>query len=198
MKKWNLKLLYLLSLGAPCLLVIAGPVGASPTAPTPTIDSALPFDESLDVDEIEPPEFNWSAPNQVQLSLDVQCLASDCYVFVPFFLSTSNTDYLTVSLDGYSSDTSVTGEVVIPWAGDPEWTVNGSNQIVMTPFNVPMSGSEIMGEFEIDNMAVDDIVNMDDPLTITANSGAVPEPASALLLVGGIALVEFLRRKSRA
>jgi hypothetical protein len=201
MKKWNLKLLYLLSLGALCLLVTTGPAGAT-VSNSPMFESALVQDVNAPLMNVmQFPNFEWSASDQeVDLTLQMQCTGTGCSADVSFWLLALNTDYITVALNGTSSDTGASGYVEFAGGAEQSWTVDGDGDLVMEPFNVPVAqGGSINGDFVISELAPGAYLSMLDPLDITANSGsAVPEPASALLLVGGIAFVEFLRRKSRA
>jgi hypothetical protein len=202
MKKWNLKLLYLLSLGALCLWVTAGPVGASVYL-VPTIDCDSIGDygfNDITVVNNDDPQFVRLAPNEVELTLEVQCGdGGGCSGDVPIWVLGDNVGYFLVTLDGASTG-SASGTMNLGSVTEP-WSVGlGGGTIPAVSFDVPGNGlgnyTSLDGDLHISSMAANSILNFMDPPIITGN--AIPEPGSMALLIGGIALVEFLRRKSRA
>jgi hypothetical protein len=64
----------------------------------------------------------------------------------------------------------------------------------MAPFLVSLGPGPYFGQFNVNSLAPGQSINLGNA---SLDFFVEPEPGSAFLMIGGIALVEFLRRKSR-
>ena len=194
--KRNLKLLYFLTLGTLCLCLTAGPAGATTVVSGPQI-----FGETIQEDSdggnstwTTAPAWEPSSGTALKMDGTVSC-GGPCQAWVDFSFGVTGATPIAVTLGGTSTDGLATGFVFFnpPLNGVEDWSVVGGN-ILMTPFIIQIPGSNTYsGELFItmERGAVVDLGHESLDFTIE------PEPSSALLLCGGLALVEFLRRKIR-
>jgi hypothetical protein len=213
--KRNLKLLYLLTLGALCLYVTTGSAVAVPipTGPISSTEASLITAEGI-LNASVGPYFSPSSGTTVDLDLNVSCQAGggDCQATVDFDFNVSGPGRLTFELGGTSDDPDATGGLLFPVSAplpdliltlfrpvlNPTWEVDEGGQLEMTPtpFSVYVPGADrYYGQFTI-NLAEGRSLFMA-PRSLDVTFSAVPEPGSALLLGAGIAFVAFLRRKIR-
>ena len=204
----NLKLLYILTLGLLCLYVTTGPAVATSAGP-PQIRNATAnaignFQEvpggytNLFWNE---PYFSGISNNDIipatnlLLFTAVTCegpQGTSCSSHMSFSFDVSGSGTMWLSLIGSSDDGGANGNLSFNGITEPWYVDSGS--LVMTPFSLQVGWGHYSGDFSITSLAAGH--SLDLPIAFETGSG-VPEPASALLLIGGIAVVEFLRRKSR-
>jgi hypothetical protein len=196
--KRHLKLLYFLTLGTLCLCLTAGPAGATTVVSGPQITNATIFGvQGGGGTWTTAPAWNSSSGTVLKLDGALSCPAGggECFAGVQFGFAVTGATPIAITLGGTSTDPSAHGRVFFndPQNSTEVWVVrNGS--ISMTPFILQIPGSGgYHGELDIDL----------DPGTVldlgheSLDFTIEPEPSSALLLCGGLALVEFLRRKIR-
>jgi hypothetical protein len=213
--KLNYKLLYLFTLAALCLYMVTAPAQASSVVSSPYITSAWTDVASSTGDPtISAGSFNTSDPYHVKLdNVDVECPeTASCMVDIQFYIigmSFPATPLVfVVSLTGSSSDPGAYGVVSIDDPGvQANWHTGGAGDLplVLDPLSFSVTPNylgnfEVQGHFIISSLPAGGEVSWGlSSLDFNASDASgVPEPASALLLVGGLALVEFLRRKARA
>ena len=196
--KRNLKLLYFLTLGALCLCLTAVPAGAVTVVSGPQISGGKIRSYLLDGKN---PTWTtapaWAPSSGTVLKMDgtVSCGAGGgpCGFEVDFWFTVTGATPLMVTLGGTSTDRGANGSVDLDILEGPSWTVRGGS-ISMTPFILQIPGSNRYSGVLSILMAPGTVVDMGgESLDFTIE----PEPGSALLLCGGLALVEFLRRKIR-
>ncbi len=206
----NLKLLYILTLGLLGLYVTTGPAVAVSIGPSlPQIFNASA--NGIDHVEFFPgvgaanllwngPYFNGVSNNEIPpdgslyLYTTADCdgpAGTFCSAHLPFEFDVSGTGSITLSLIGSSNDNLANGNLSFDGITEP-WHVEGGI-LAMTAFTAYVNSGHYSGDFAITSLAGGSYLD----LPIVFEAGAAPEPASALLLIGGFAVVEFLRRKSR-
>jgi hypothetical protein len=202
--KRHLKLLYFLTLGTLCLCLTAGPAGATTVVSGPQIvgKTIQEFSPGGNVNWTTAPAWDSSSRSVLKMDGTVSCGAGGgvCSAEVDFWFSVSGATPLTVTLGGTSTDPGAFGSVSLedPLNISEGWFVVGDSRggsISMTPFIIQIPvGYLYSGELFI-LMQPGTVVDLgDESLDLTVGT---PEPGSALLLCGGLALVEFLRRKIR-
>ena len=196
--KRNLKLLYFLTLGTLCLCLTAGPAGATTVVSGPQIYGETIQEEPAGGNSTwtTAPAWEELTPGTVlKMDGEVSCGAGGgvCLVQVEFFFGVTGATPITVTLGGTSTDPGANGSVQFPLNIIESWHVSGGS-ISMTPFILQIPGSnENYGELLI-TLAPGTVVDLGHE---SLDFIVEPEPGSALLLCGGLALVEFLRRKIR-
>ena len=199
--KRNLKLLYFLTLGALCLCLTAVPAGAVTVVSGPQISGGKIRSYLLDGKN---PTWTtapaWAPSSGTVLKMDgtVSCGAGGgpCGFEVDFWFTVTGATPLMVTLGGTSTDRGANGTVAFgsPLNIDKGWGVSGGS-ISMTPFILQLPGSNRYSGVLSILMAPGTVVDLGhESLDLTIGT---PEPGSAVLLCGGLALVEFLRRKIR-
>jgi hypothetical protein len=196
--KRNLKLLYFLTLGTLCLCLSAVPAGATTVVSGPQILGGTIQTFPLVGNATWTTAPAWEPTSGTMLKMDgtLSCPAEggECGAWVNFGFTVTGTTPIAVTLGGTSTDRGANGSVSMGLLGIVEyWNVSGGS-ISMTPFILQIPGSNsYSGELSI-LMAPGTVVDLGhESLDFTIE----PEPGSALLLCGGLALVEFLRRKIR-
>jgi len=200
--KRNLKLLYFLTLGALCLCLTAVPAGAVTVVSGPELfgDAIVtsPFFFAGNPTWTTTPAWAPSSGTVLKMDGKVSCGAGGeaCKAELDFYFTVTGATPITVTLGGASTDPLAHGVVAFnpPLNILEDWGVSGGS-ISMTPFIVQIPGpNEYSGVLDI-FMAPGTVVDLGgESLDFTVGT---PEPGSALLLCGGLALVEFLRRKIR-
>ena len=201
--KLNLKLLYFLTLGALCLYVTSGPASATSVVGSAPLLVNLGIVSGTSTGD-DGTQLDWTGVAweelygyTVHLDATATCQGAagqSCAGTVGFSFAAFSPGRITVSLVGTSDDSGAEGTADLYGTTQP-WSISGGN-ISMTPFlvNVPGSFGAYFGHFDIASLAAGHSLEL--PIDLGSGS-SVPEPGSALLLVGGIGLVEFLRRKIR-
>lgn len=205
MPKWILRLIYGLTLGALCLHLTTGTAVADAFIQVVQIrDSSLELTDLTEFVLLNNPAIQVTNPNVAELTLGVRCdLSTPCTGWVSFIMLARYVDLVSVTLDGSSSDTNASGYVDVE-GNQQSWNVNGDGRLTMGPLNFSQTSDSsrwvtVDGMFAIQNLAPGASLSVSDPLTITVlEEGQTPEPGSAFLLIGGLAVVGFLRRKSRS
>ena len=199
--KRNLKLLYFLTLGTLCLCLTPGPAGATTVVSGPQISGETIREDSAGGNSTwtTAPAWEELTPGTV-LKMDgtVSCGAGGgpCGFEVDFWFTVTGATPLMVTLGGTSTDRGANGTVAFgsPLNIDKGWGVSGGS-ISMTPFILQIPGSNRYSGVLSILMAPGTVVDLGhESLDLTIGT---PEPGSAVLLCGGLALVEFLRRKIR-
>ena len=206
--------LYALSLLAMGIYVVTGPALAVPigcTIGSPTIVSTgTTIGCTLGSAFVESGSWNVIDPYTVALEdVSISCpagLSGGCSTSLGFHFGGENyfsPFYLFVHLTGTSTDPGANGTASTSSSGYAYWTVSGNNlQMERLPIPItPDSGGHfwVEGQFSVYSLANGTNIQWGKTsLDFDRTDDAVPEPASALILVGGLAWLEFLRRKRRA
>jgi hypothetical protein len=220
---FKLKALYALSLLALCIYIVSGPalagtigstVGCGGYDPTiPSTDTSVTVTSGIG--SAVPGSIHVTDPYTVALeNVSFSCDPSSqsaCSARLDFwFFGTGYSDpfQLWVHLTGTSTDPGAYGSLRIDGVASPaNWTANSSGGLSMDDLGftvTPYAGNgnwwEVNGHFYVDSLAIGKSISwgstsLDFNQTPPDQPPPVPEPTSAVVVVAGLAWIEFLRRK---
>ncbi len=203
MRKWQLELLYVFTLGALCLCVTTGPASSAVYDPYggPEIANGQVdwYNGSTLLNWGNVEWYGYESSSAYINAPSIECGegGGECSGSLHFSLFVHEPADITLRLVGQSSDPEASGTLSFEGTSQP-WDVD-AGWLEMTPFTVSVPGTmthAYTGYFTITHMAAGSTLDL--PIEFEADDSSVPEPSSALLLLGGFGLVEFLRRKARA